>query len=151
MKNTKADCYGQKFGHDYAGGVCLKCGGEQNPFKKPDSFSRALWSGLENRIRRKVNTRIHSELHELVDKARKDFGETATKGKGSFGFYLRMLKRVPTSTCMTTYIKTKCHNCGVELTRRKGITSAICFDCRNKNSRDRNIAKKLKALFAKPL
>jgi len=98
MKNTKADCYGQKFGHDYAGGVCLKCGGEQNPFKKPDSFSRALWSGLENRIRRKVNTRIHSELHELVDKARKDFGETATKGKGSFGFYLRMLKRVPTST-----------------------------------------------------
>jgi len=33
-----------------------------------------------------------------VDKARKDFGETATKGKGSFGFYLRMLKRVPTST-----------------------------------------------------
>ena len=98
MKNTKADCYGQKFGHDYAGGVCLKCGGEQNPFKKPDFFSRALWSGLENRIRRKVNTRIHSELHELVDKARKDFGETATKGKGSFGFYLRMLKRVPTST-----------------------------------------------------
>ena len=98
QKNTKADCYGQKFGHDYAGGVCLKCGGEQNPFKKPDSFSRVLWSGLENRIRRKVNTRIHSELHELVDKARKDFGETATKGKGSFGFYLRMLKRVPTST-----------------------------------------------------
>ena len=98
QKNTKADCYGQKFGHDYAGGVCLKCGGEQNPFKKLDSFSRVLWSGLENRIRRKVNTRIHSELHELVDKARKDFGETATKGKGSFGFYLRMLKRVPTST-----------------------------------------------------
>ncbi len=96
MKNPKADCYGQKFGHNYVGGICLKCGGEQNPFKKPDSFSNALWSGLENRIKRKVNTHIHSELHELVDKIRKDFGETATKGKGSFGFYLRLLKPVPT-------------------------------------------------------
>ena len=41
---------------------------------------------------------IHSELHEFVDKIRTDFGETATKGKGSFGFYLRLLKKVPIST-----------------------------------------------------
>lgn len=38
---------------------------------------------------------IHSELHELVAKLREDFGETATKGKGSFSFYLGMLKKVP--------------------------------------------------------
>ncbi len=86
--------------HNYVGGVCLKCGGEQNPFKKSvDSFSGVLWSGLEKRIQRqKVNKRIHSELHELVDKMRKNFGETAIRGKGSFSYYLGMLKRVPNST-----------------------------------------------------
>lgn len=41
---------------------------------------------------------IHSELHEMVAKLRSEFGETATKGKGSFGFYLRLLKKVPVST-----------------------------------------------------
>ena len=46
----------------------------------------------------KTKRGIHSELHELVDKMRADFGETSTKGKGSFGFYLRLLKKVPIST-----------------------------------------------------
>lgn len=41
---------------------------------------------------------IHSELHEVVAKLRREFGETATKGKGSFGFYLRLLKNVPIHT-----------------------------------------------------
>lgn len=41
---------------------------------------------------------IHSELHELVAKMRRDFGETAKTGKGSFGFYLGILKRVPLFT-----------------------------------------------------
>ena len=40
---------------------------------------------------------IHSELHELVDKMRQDFGETAKNGVGSFSYYLGMLKRVPIS------------------------------------------------------
>lgn len=43
---------------------------------------------------RKPPKGIHSELHEVVDELRKEFGETATKGKGSFGFYLRLLKPV---------------------------------------------------------
>lgn len=99
MKNPNADCYGQKFGHNYVGGICLKCGGEQTPMKSIQNFHSALWNGLENRIQRqKVNKCIHSELHELVDKMRKDFGEIATKGKGSFSYYLGMLKRVPNST-----------------------------------------------------
>lgn len=41
---------------------------------------------------------IHSELHELVDTLRSEFGETAKTGKGSFGFYLGLLKKVPLST-----------------------------------------------------
>lgn len=40
------------------------------------------------------NTHLHSELHLLVDEARTLFGETATKGKGSFGFYLGFFKRL---------------------------------------------------------
>ncbi len=37
---------------------------------------------------------IHSPLHDLVDDLRRDFGETAKSGKGSFGFYLGILKRL---------------------------------------------------------
>jgi hypothetical protein len=37
---------------------------------------------------------IHSPLHDLVDDLRRDFGETAKTGKGSFGFYLGILKRL---------------------------------------------------------
>ena len=37
---------------------------------------------------------IHSALHQLVDELRKEFGETATKGKGSFSYYLGFLKRL---------------------------------------------------------
>lgn len=40
------------------------------------------------------NTHLHSELHALVDEARALFGETATKGKGSFAFYLGFFKRL---------------------------------------------------------
>ena len=46
---------------------------------------------------RKTPRGIHSELHELVDKMRTDFGETAIKGVGSFGYYLGLLKKVPIS------------------------------------------------------
>lgn len=37
---------------------------------------------------------IHSPLHDLVDELRRDFGETAKTGKGSFGFYLGILRRL---------------------------------------------------------
>lgn len=59
---------------------------------------KSIGDSLKEIKQRKAPRGIHSELHEIVDKMRKDFGETATKGKGSFGFYLRMLKNVPTST-----------------------------------------------------
>ena len=37
---------------------------------------------------------IHSDLHLLVDEARRMFGEDAKKGKGSFGYYLGFFKRL---------------------------------------------------------
>ena|SRR3990167_3023028 len=40
---------------------------------------------------------IHSELHSLVAELRADFGEIATKGRGSFSMYLGCLKYVPLS------------------------------------------------------
>lgn len=46
----------------------------------------------------KPNRKVHSELHEIVDILRKEFGETAAKGKGSFGFYLKLLKNIPCGT-----------------------------------------------------
>jgi hypothetical protein len=57
----------------------------ENPFKKFQLPARP----------KKINTRIHSPLHELIDTMRKDFGETAVKGVGSFSYYLGMLKHVP--------------------------------------------------------
>ncbi len=42
----------------------------------------------------KRDPHLHSELHLLVDKTRTQFGETAKKGKGSFGFYLAFFKRL---------------------------------------------------------
>ena len=53
---------------------------------------------LKKRLNRPHRPGIHSELHDLVDKMRKDFGETAKYGVGSFAYYLGMLKRVPNST-----------------------------------------------------
>ena len=41
--------------------------------------------------------KLHSEKHYLVDEIRKYFGETAKKGKGSFGFYLGFFNRLPKS------------------------------------------------------
>lgn len=53
--------------------------------------------GLDNTLKRIQNRKplkgIHSALHQLIAELRKEFGETATKGKGSFGFYLGMLGR----------------------------------------------------------
>lgn len=41
---------------------------------------------------------IHSELHNLIYELRHEYGEKATKGAGSFGYYLGHLKRVPLQT-----------------------------------------------------
>jgi len=40
------------------------------------------------------NPHLHSDLHLLVEEVRHKFGETATKGVGSFSFYLGFFKRL---------------------------------------------------------
>jgi len=40
---------------------------------------------------------LHSEKHYLVDEIRNYFGETASKGNGSFSFYLGFFKKIPTT------------------------------------------------------
>ncbi len=45
-------------------------------------------------IKHQRNPHLHSELHLLVDEVRQRFGETATKGVGSFSFYLGFFKRL---------------------------------------------------------
>lgn len=95
-----AECVGQTFGHDfpYTGANCSQCGVNQhelsgNAPKKiapsmANPFARAI------KVERKAVHGIHSELHALVDETRKMFGETATKGRGSFGYYLGFFKKV---------------------------------------------------------
>lgn len=56
-----------------------------------------LKSHLDKYKKAKRNPHLHSELHLLVDEARTYFGETAEKGKGSFGFYLGFFKRLGTN------------------------------------------------------
>jgi len=58
----------------------------------PNSFQQAISKAKRPRALPKG---IHSELHELVANLRQQFQETATKGAGSFGYYLWHLKRVP--------------------------------------------------------
>lgn len=95
--NKNAPCYGKMHGHNfpYTGADCLLCGVNQaelsGGLKKPkDTFSQSI----ERVVHRKPNPNLHSELHGLVEELRREYGETAKKGKGSFGFYLGMLKRI---------------------------------------------------------
>ena len=47
---------------------------------------------------KKTKSSLHSEKHYLADEIRNYFGETAEKGKGSFGFYIGFFKRIPTQS-----------------------------------------------------
>lgn len=80
-----APCSGQVFGHNYAGGICLVCGGSQNPAKKV-SESRIDFT---KRVQKKENKNIHSAIHDLTDRISSHFGE-----RKKFGMYLGTIKRV---------------------------------------------------------
>jgi len=54
--------------------------------KLGDSFAKSRYA--------KRNPHLHSDLHLLVDEARTLFKEKATKGPGSFAFYLGFFKRL---------------------------------------------------------
>lgn len=48
---------------------------------------------------KKAANKAPTELHEFINKARTELGETAKSGDGSYGFYLGILKKIPLTTC----------------------------------------------------
>lgn len=97
----------QPFNHSfpYTGADCMYCGVNQNELsgKAPKSIGE-VGSGLKDLIDRKrkivkaekkgVEKNIHSEIHLLVDDVRKQWGEKAKMGNGSFGHYLGTFQRL---------------------------------------------------------
>ena len=53
---------------------------------------KSIGEVIVNRSLWKPKRGLHSELHDLVDQLRTEYGETATRGVGSFSYYLGMLK-----------------------------------------------------------
>lgn len=47
-ENNIAECEGQRFGHNYAGGVCTKCRGFQEPLKGMEKIDRK-WKEPKNK------------------------------------------------------------------------------------------------------
>jgi len=82
---------------------------------------------------------IHSELHNFIYETRKEYGETAKKGKGSFGFYLGFIKRLGLQEAYRIRAEVKQSNAkdhkklfwwkvGQELRRKKSKSSAVKGD-----------------------
>ncbi|MBU1557616.1 hypothetical protein KKC45_01500 [Patescibacteria group bacterium] len=72
---------------------------ESQPTKKTESLERGIKTiGSVLQIKKPEKTSLHTEKHYLVNEIRNYFGETAKKGKGSFGFYLGFFSRVPKAT-----------------------------------------------------
>lgn len=99
--NKNASCYNQRFGHDFpfVGVECLQCGVSQKDLSKTpydiilDKEKESI--GIDRF--EKPNHRLHSPLHGVIDEIRKEYGEeNIKKGVGSFGFYLGLLRNVPT-------------------------------------------------------
>lgn len=92
-----ATCRGQTWGHNfpYTGANCMSCGVNQDELSgKRQRVDKTIQNVLRRIEKPKKVAGIHSQMHWLVDEMRKTFGETAKKGKGSFGFYLGMLNRI---------------------------------------------------------
>lgn len=76
------------------GHCAFGCGNYQDGRQIKKMASVSPMEALMNLKIPKKSTKMHSELHLLVDELRKEFGETAVKGRGSFGYYLGYFKRV---------------------------------------------------------
>ena len=79
----------------FGGADCLYCGINQFEISGTN-FKRKDETQLE--IPEAPLKGLHSELHLLVSDLRKEYNETATKGPGSFGFYLGCIKRLGVQT-----------------------------------------------------
>ena len=57
---------------------------------------QSLGSLIQKRLQPKQTvTKLHTELHAFIAELRVEYGETKTKGAGSFGWYLGRFKKVP--------------------------------------------------------
>lgn len=87
IEHEKADCYKQKFGHNFLGNVCLKCGALQGSSSRPvKKIEKLKYSPI-----RKENKNLHSDIHYVADEISQYFGE-----RKKFGMYLGIIKRIGT-------------------------------------------------------
>ncbi len=77
------------------GGDCLNgCGTNQAIISgRVKRIEKSLVSSFRMPVKQEAKG-IHSALHQFVAELRKEFGETATKGVGSFSYYLGFIKRL---------------------------------------------------------
>ena len=92
MENKEAPCYGKKFGHNYAGGACLFCGQSQTgaPIREVMGMKKIRVSTMPLKPRKAYT----SEMQAFIDKVRTEFGDTASRGIGSFAVYGALIKKV---------------------------------------------------------
>lgn len=85
IEYEKADCYQQKFGHDFAGNICMKCGAVQGNLNQPvKKIEKLKYAPI-----RKENKNLHSNIHYVADEISQYFGE-----RKKFGMYLGIIKRI---------------------------------------------------------
>lgn len=112
--SMEPECKGQLHGHDfpYVGAKCSRCAVGQKDLSSDGSNTPRVPT-LSNPFSRAVPTRrvkargLHSEIHLFVSEIRRTFGETASKGKGSFGFYLGFVNRLGLETARLFYAEAK--------------------------------------------
>lgn len=85
IKYENADCYKKKFGHDFAAGICFKCGVSQKELSHPvKKIEKIAYNPI-----RKENKNLHSDIHYVADEISLYFGE-----RKKFGMYLGIIKRI---------------------------------------------------------
>jgi hypothetical protein len=99
------DCKDKKVGHNFVAGVCTKCSVNQYDLSYPLKEKKIKYEPEPSK-------NIHSSLHLLVKDIRKEFGETAKKGKGSFSFYLGFFKRIGEQRVREIWSQTKLAKAG---------------------------------------
>lgn len=102
------NCKNQRFGHNFLqrtleGYKCTECGIGQWELNAPVKKFVVP-------VKEKIGATITSPLHLLVNDIRKDLGETATKGVGSFGFYIGFFKRVGEQNVRVAWSEVKEHS-----------------------------------------
>ena len=94
------DCKNKRHGHNFIGGVCTRCLVSQDELSYPLKEKNI-------KLPKPTSYRISTPLQLLVNDIRKDFRETAKKGKGSFGYYMRIFKKLGEEKVREIYSQSK--------------------------------------------